>query len=239
MVPLNVALLGWVASPLLLSHGRYASTQVVAHGRCAATHHTWLRTVMKATPDETPEIRPEISINKMAVVEFHDDSKKGTPILGLVQGAEYKAKGGARIMITDASGGTHTVKESAIHINLGVYKGKLVEPSDILEEYSAVMTKEPTALGVDVDDLELAWELCAEADKPNFSAKNILSLVDDGFFKSKLDAYRAFRLLTSDLGKVFFKTVSGDAFKPKNPKSVQASKDQWCREQTELDWCFV
>ena len=60
---------------------------------------------MKGTPDERPEVRPEIQINKNAVVEFHS-GKKSSPILGLVQGAEYKAKGGARIIIIDASGAT-------------------------------------------------------------------------------------------------------------------------------------
>lgn len=57
--------------------------------------------------------------------------------------------------------------------------------------------------------------------------------------RSSLDAYKAFRLLTSDLGKVFFKPVNANTYKPKPPKSVQASKENFCREQESLEWCFV
>jgi len=142
-------------------------------------------------------------------------------------------------MIVDAAGGKHAVKESSIHINLGAYKGKLVEPHAILADYSSVMDLEPTQLGIEPEVLEMAWELCEEADEPTFSPKTILSLVDDSLFKSSLDAYKAFRLLTSDLGRVFFKTVNENEYKAKPAKSVRASKDNYCRAHEELDYCFV
>merc|ERR550514_1339595 len=104
-----VAALGWTPTPTLpWSRGR-ATARIV---------------MMKASPDDTPEVRPEININKNSIVEFHDP-KHGNgaapPVLGIVQGAEYKAKGGARILILDADGTTHQVKEAAVHINMGVY----------------------------------------------------------------------------------------------------------------------
>jgi hypothetical protein len=220
--------LAWAAS----SRHVCTTTSVVRTRRCA----------MASSPDERPEQRPEIKINKDAIVEFHDP-KHGSgaqrPVLGLVQGAEYKAKGGARIMIIDAQGGKHAVKESNIHINLGTYKGKLVEPSAILDEYTKVMALEPTQLGVEPDVLEMAWELCAEAGTSTFSPKAILSLVDEKLYKNSLDAYKAFRLLTSDLGKVFFKSLNGNEYKAKASKAVEASKMNWCREHDELDYCFV
>jgi hypothetical protein len=220
--------------------GLTASTQAFAVSARLQAQAVTVRTRacrLKAAPDERPEERPEININKMAIVEFHD-AKNPKPILGIVQGAEYKAKGGARIQILDASGSMHQVKEAQLHINLGSYKGKLVEPADILKEYETVLQTEPMNLGVEVDELEMAWELCAEASK-NFSPKAILSLVDEGFFKSSIDAYRAFRLLTSDVGKIFFKHISATEFKAKALKSVQGSKDQWCRAQESVDWCFL
>ena len=67
---------------------------------------------------------------------------------------EYKAKGGARIQIMDVGGSMHTVPEKDIHINLGVYKGKLVEPAEILDDYTKVMEMETGALGVDPELLE-------------------------------------------------------------------------------------
>ena len=142
-------------------------------------------------------------------------------------------------MIIDANGGNHAVKESAIHINLGSYKGKLVEPSDILAEYQDVMKLEATELGVDPETLAMAWELCAESPKDVFSPRAILSLVDDSLFKSSIDAYKAFRLLTSDLGKVFFKAINDHEYKIKGDKAVQSSKENWCREHQEEGYCLV
>merc|ERR1719473_2156270 len=113
LVTLVALATGWTLHPSCTSR---------AHPRCRAL-------AMKAAPDERPEERPEISLKKGMIVEFHDPKHGGgspRPILGLVEGAEYKAKGGARIMLIDSSGGKHAVKEQAMHINLGSYKGKLV-----------------------------------------------------------------------------------------------------------------
>jgi hypothetical protein len=196
---------------------------------------------MKATPEERPEERPEVNINKNSIVEFHEKHGSGAapPILGLVTGAEYKAKGGARIQIVDSTGSVHSVKENTIHVDLGAYKGKLVEPAAILKEYETVMQLDASELGVEADDLELAWQLCAESDAAQFTPKAIISLVDESMYKSSRDKYRAFRLLTSSLGKVFFKAVNANEYKVKAEKSVSASKEHYCREQTELEWCFV
>ena len=43
----------------------------------------------------------------------------------------------------------------------------------------------------------------AEATRAS-SAKSIFNMIDEGLYKSQADKYRAFRVLTSDLGKVFF-----------------------------------
>jgi hypothetical protein len=153
---------------------------------------------------------------------------------------EYKAKGGARIQVMDVGGSMHTVPEKDIHINLGVYKGKLVEPAEILADYVKVMDTEPMALGVEPELLEMAWELAAETDKKSYSPKFLMSLVDDGFLKSQVDAYKAFRLLTSDMGKIFFKSINANEYKAKAAKAVQASKESWCRSlEGEEEWCFV
>lgn len=192
---------------------------------------------LKSAPDERPEERPEIALKPGMICEFHD--AKSPPILGLVEGVEWKAKGGARIMLVDQSGTKHAVKENAIHINLGSYKGKLVEPAAILKDYADVMDLESTQLGVDPEALELAWELCAEDERPTFSPKAIVSLVDDALFKNSLDVYKAFRLLTSDLGKIFFKPVNEREYKPKGAKAVRASRENFCRAHDDLDYCLV
>jgi hypothetical protein len=198
---------------------------------------------MKKAESETPEVRTEINIALNSIVEFNDPKHgngAAAAVLGLVRGVEYKAKGGARIQLVDASGAMHSVAEKAVHINLGAYKGKLEEPSEILKEYAVIMATEPVDLGVDPGELEMAWELASEEEKATFSPKFLMSLVDDKFSKAPTDAYRAFRLLQSDLGKVFFKTLGPNEYKAKAAKAVKASKDNWCRSlEQEQEWCFV
>jgi hypothetical protein len=199
---------------------------------------------MKKTVEEAePAERPEINIAMNSIVEFQDPKQANgaaAAVLGLVRGVEYKAKGGARIQLVDASGSTHSIAEKHVHINLGSYKGKLEEVADILKEYTAIMATEPTDLGVDPGDLEMAWELASDEGKASFSPKFLLSLVDDTFSKAQTDTYRAFRLLQSDMGKIFFKTLGPNEYKAKAAKAVQSSKENWCRSlEAEQEWCFL
>ena len=175
-------------------------------------------------------------------IPLQDPKTKGATgaVLGLVTGVEYKAKGGARIQLVDASGSTYSVAENAVHINLGSYKGKFVEVADILKEYAAIMETEPTELGVDPEELEMAWELASDEGKASVSPKFLLSLIDDTFSKAQTDTYRAFRLLQSDMGKIFFKAIGPNEYKAKAAKAVRTSKENWCRSlEAEQEWCFV
>lgn len=169
-------------------------------------------------------------------------------MLGLVQGVSYKAKGGARISVIDASGTKHSVAEKAIHINLGVYLGKLVEPSAILADYMAIMETEASQLGVEPEMLEIAWELAAESEATEYSPRFLMKLIDDQWSASPTETYKAFRLLTSDIGRIFFKAVGNtNKFKVKAGKAVQASKENFCRAIEEAakdnvgsdEFCFV
>ena len=225
---------GWI-----LPQGVYGPPLIRAQPACSRS----ARLELKKAPDEAPEERPEVNVAQNSICEFHEHRAGGggaAPLLGLVQGVEYKAKGGARIQIMDASGSVHTVREQDIHINLGSYKGKLQEPSEILAEYEAVMQTEPLKLGVEPELLEMAWELAAESEQKTHSLKFLLSLVDENFIKSQVDRYKAFRLMTSDMGKIFFKSLNADEYKVKATKAVRASKENWCRAlEGEEDWCFV
>jgi len=199
---------------------------------------------MKKTVEEAePAERPEINIAMNSIVEFQDPKQANgaaAAVLGLVRGVEYKAKGGARIQLVDASGATHSIAEKHVHINLGSYKGKLEEVADILKEFTAIMATEPTDLGVDPGDLEMAWELASDEGKASFSPKFLLSLGDDTFSKAQTDTYRAFRLLQSDMGKIFFKTLGPNEYKAKAAKAVQSSKENWCRSlEAEQEWFFL
>jgi hypothetical protein len=202
-------------------------------------------TRMKQAPAEEKEPVELPKISTGSICEFHDP-KHGAgacpPVLGIVQGVEAKAKGGARILLVDESGGKHSVGEKAIHIVLPPFKGKSTEPAEILQEYTQVLALESTSLGVDPELLELAWSECAESERAEFSPKSILNMIDDSLCKSPIDLYKAFRVVSGDLGKVFFKSLGHNKFKAKAMKAVKASKDNWCRtpeHAEEAEFCFV
>merc|ERR1712166_315336 len=92
----------------------------------------------------------------------------------------------------------------------------------------------------DPGDLEMAWELVSDEDKASFTPKFLTSLIDDTFSKAQTDTYRAFRLLQSDMGKIFFRTLGPNEYKAKAAKAVQSSKENWCRSlEGEQEWCFL
>ena len=87
---------------------------------------------------------------------------------------------------------------------------------------------------------KMAWELASDEGKASFSPKFLLSLIDDTFSKAQTDTYRAFRLLQSDMGKIFFKPIGPNEYKAKAAKAVRTSKENWCRSlEAEQEWCFV
>lgn len=197
-----------------------------------ATH---VRAAVQLKREDTHDMLLDVG----AIVEFHDPHKmsKMAPLLGIVEAADTRKD---RVTLVDASGTRHAVESRFIHISLGTYKGKLKEPSDILKEYTAIAEASPAEL-VQPELLEMAWELCAEADEPSVSAKSILEQIDESLYKTQLDVYRAYKLLTSDLGKVFFKTLSNVEFKAKTRASVQASKEHWCESHAskKSDFCTL
>ena len=197
-----------------------------------ATH---VRAAVQLKREDTHDMLLDVG----AIVEFHDPHKmsKMAPLLGIVEAADTRKD---RVTLVDASGTRHAVESRFIHISLGTYKGKLKEPSDILKEYTAIAAASPAEL-VQPELLEMAWELCAEADEPSVSAKSILEQIDESLYKTQLDVYRAYKLLTSDLGKVFFKTLSNVEFKAKTRASVQASKEHWCESHAsnKSDFCTL
>jgi hypothetical protein len=196
---------------------------------------------MKADAADSDDAdKPQVHLEALgSIVEF-DDGKHDRSMLGVVSSAEAKAKGGARYTVLDANSVPHSIAGKQIHCSFSPdAKAKKADPEVVLKPFETVHDLEPTALGVAPEDLELAWEFLAEEDNDSWSARSILQNIDDKLCRTPVEQYKAFRLLTSDLGHVFFKSLSGGFYKLKNAKSVRASKDQWCRAHEEADFCFV
>jgi hypothetical protein len=197
---------------------------------------------MKAQGEAKEEAALQL-IELGAVCEFTALDAAGKPsLLGVVSGAQAKAKGGAKYILVDAQDKEHHVAARDIHIALpGNTKKKDSSPAVILAEYESIASKDASQLGVDPELLEMAWEEVAE-EKNELSPNKILGQIDESLTKGPLAQYRAFRLLTSDLGKIFFKTLSHGRYKAKTAKSVRATKDTWCRAPKAAkaeDFCFV
>lgn len=145
-------------------------------------------------------------------------------------------------MVT-ADGKTFALKASQVQATFSPSKKMKADtdPSEILAGYLEVAKAEPLELGVDPEMLEMAWELAAEQEASALSASSILQVIDEKLCSGPLEKYRAYKLMTSDLGKVFFKTV-GNKYKAKAAKAVQASKQAFCAHVTATkyqDFCFV
>lgn len=227
----TAAVAGWMPSisPLTLDHRRSAI-------------------LCKAPPVERGAEVPQSNINVGSICEFHDPKHgagKTTSVLGVCESSMMKAKGGEKVTLVDANGKKHCVAAKAIHIVLPPVKTKEEDPAVILKPFLDVAEKNAVSLGVEPEMLELAWETLKEDEEADaFSPKQVIQVIDDKLYKSAVDRYRAFRLLTSDLGKVFFKSLSGNTFRPKSAASVETSKEQWCHapghgDMWKQEFCFV
>jgi hypothetical protein len=190
-----------------------------------------------ADDDEVPEVRLE---TVGSVVEFDDGKHSDRALLGVIKEASSKAKGGTIYHVEDSDEKIFSIHGKSIHAVFSPPGDKEKDVSKILSSFVEVSKKAPTELGVEPEVLEMAWELCSETEKDSFSTKSILGVIDESLVKGSIGQYKAFRLLTSDLGKIFFKTLNGGRFKAKATKAVSASKEQWCKGPGGDDeWCFV
>ena len=187
-----------------------------------------------------------------SIFEF-DDGKHPHPRLGVVESAEVKGKKGAFYTVRDSSNKQHNVPAKHIHCKFPM--DRTVKPNDstnpdvVLAPYMEVAELQPHELGIDVESLELAWEMCAEegheADHEGHSAKGIVSMIDESLYATPVDAYKAHRLLSSSLGKVYFNMLHSHdyaavEYKAKSAQAVADSKEALCADEAEApEWCFV
>jgi hypothetical protein len=193
---------------------------------------------MKHQAPETTHIEKEGSI-----IEF-DDGKHARPLLGVVGEVAAKKKKSNDIVyvVMDAKENSHRVSSKHIHCSFPADdKLKASAPTkEKLQDYSAVSKLYPIDLGIDLDLIQMAWE--ALADEGELSIEAIMSEIDPDLCKTPAGKYRAFRLLSSEIGQLFFKRLHGHdsqhlEFMPKSAKKVQGSKEKWCKEaEWQVDW---
>jgi hypothetical protein len=178
-----------------------------------------------------------------SVIEFADHKHPGRAMLGVVSGAQSKAKGGARYEVLDAADVMHSVAHRDIHCSMNPRSKPGTAPDIVLKSFLEVRDADALGLGVDPELLELVWmDLEADGNGRVVSAADIVGQIDASLTSGALQQYRAFRILTGELGKIFFRTLGDSTYKAKPAKAVAASKDAWCRNPKaamQEDFCFV
>ena len=189
--------------------------------------------VFKKKDKDTAEDAEPVQVNAMSkgtVVEF--DLNKHTT-LGVIDGHKVKAKGGLRYEIKTSDGKLHAgIAPRDIHFSAPGAKNNL-------DEMLQVLDTEAPAL-VDPEVLEICYEVAAEEEK-ELGLQQIASLLDAG--SGPVDIYRTFRVLSCELGKVFFQKAKGHTkhFNARAKKTVEAAKRSLCGQHGDEygEFCLV
>jgi hypothetical protein len=185
------------------------------------------------------------------IFEF-DDGKHKESVLGVVTDVVSKSKeksppeNKCTYEVRDKAAKTYKIHAKNVHIALPPNSN--VKPSasskEKMKDYIEIASLKPIDLGIDPDVLELAWELLA--DEHEVSVEDIMNQIDPDICETPTGKYRAFRLLSSTIGQIFFKRLHSHdyhhlEFTPKSPEKVQASKEKWCNgEAIEAEeWCML
>ena len=189
--------------------------------------------VFKKKDKDAAEDAEPVQVNAMSkgtVVEF--DLNKHTT-LGVIDGHKVKAKGGLRYEIKTSDGKLHAgIAPRDIHFSAPGAKNNL-------DEMLQVLDTEAPAL-VDPEVLEICYEVAAEEEK-ELGLQQIASLLDAG--SGPVDIYRTFRVLSCELGKVFFQKAKGHTkhFNARAKKTVEAAKRSLCGQHGDEygEFCLV
>lgn len=187
------------------------------------------------------------------ILEF-DDGKHAGPILGVVQAAEAKGSKGAAYRVRDSNDRLYSITSKQIHCRFPPNPMTLPTdpPAVALHPYLEVSRLKSSELGVDLELLELAWDVCAEEGHEEglegHSARAIVAQIDENLYTTPVEQYKTYRLLSSSVGKVFFKQLhthdyAHPEYKAKTSAAVADSKEALCDDESEAseaaEWCFA
>jgi len=194
------------------------------------------------------DIQQQVSFADGTIIEFVEKSRVH---VGRIQHVEHKSNGGARYEIIDHDGKKFSIADKAVNYAVSAPNNEpaAVRLFDALylahEESDNDLRKD---LDISPEMLELAWEETAEdtasADHV-LTPKALIALVHSKT-ASSVEAYKAWRLLKTDMAHIFFKEIKQKgrvvSFKAKSLKAVVSAKDTFCRSEhaaDDMDFCVV
>lgn len=181
------------------------------------------------------------------LVEF---SEKKRVRIGQIVNVEHKSNGGARYDLEDQDGHRFQIADKAINYAMPISPNDAKNLKHIFDTF-AMALEEPDVdlqndLDISPDLLEMAWEeaLGQEETHHELTPNSLIELVHS-HAASGIEAYKAWRLMRSDISHIFFKEIKDHgkvvSFKAKAKKAVDAAKITFCQspEQSDNDFCWV
>jgi len=187
------------------------------------------------------------SLSKGTLVEF---SEKNREHVGKIIHVEHKTNGSARYDIEDSSGKIYSIADKAITYAMPIAPNDEKKIQQLFGEFASAHEKSEMELFHDLDMstelFEMVWEeaLDQEEEKHEVSPMSLIELIHSRS-ASGIESYKAWKLLRTDLGHVFFKDIKDHgrvvSFKARAAKAVEASKQTFCMnpDHSLEDLCFV
>jgi len=199
----------------------------------------------KFSGDTSPKKQNQQSSFGMGTfVEFQEKKRMHA---GKIIRVEYKSNGGARYSVEDSEGKKYGIadKQVAYAIACPNSPGQASELyADFCRAQNAPIDSLNNQLEMSAELLEMAWEEKSSEDNAegDITAEGLIELVQ-GHAASTMEKYMAWKLLSSNVGHLFFKEIKEHgrvvAFKAKTIKTVEVAKKAFCESNEDSELCFV
>jgi len=194
---------------------------------------------------ESGEVIQQHAYASGTIVEFTEKKRLHA---GKITAVQHKSNGAARYDVEDHDGHTFSILDKAVNYAMPISANEERNIKQIFDEFDAALHEPEMELRKDLDIsaelLEMAWEETMEDESHELTANSLVDLIHS-HAASKLESYKAWRLLRTDMAHVFFKEIKDHgrvvSFKAKAQKTVDAAKKTFCThpDHAEDDMCWV
>jgi len=188
---------------------------------------------------------PQKLLASGTIIEFIEKKRMHA---GKIITVQHKSNGAARYDVEDHDGHKFNIADKAVSYSMPISANEERNIKKIFDEFAATLEEPETKLRSDLDIspelLEMAWEEKIEDELQELTPDYLIDLIHS-HTASKLETYRAWKLLRTDMAHVFFKELKDHgrvvAFKAKAQKAVDAAKETYCKNPNNAmdEFCWV
>ena len=203
----------------------------------------------KPSDDDTYSGPQALSVGTF--VEFEEHKRVH---IGKIEEQQHKTNGGARYVVIDHEGHKFDIGDKEVHYAM-YPPNSPKDANKLFDEFCLAQQETEQELQKDLqispELLELAWEEALESaseDGDELASSAMLSPNDliqllHSHDASKIEKYKAWKFLQTELAHVFFKDIKDhgriSTFKAKARKAVEAAKQSFCNNHSDSDLCLV